>query len=220
MWRDKLEKYRIIKNHPLILDFSWSLGGKNIVDWEFVFGNIHPLVLELACGRGEYTLWLSALFPTKNYIGIDIKAERFVDSAQKALKNWISHVRFVRMLVHHLESVFMQHTVNEIRLVHPDPRPKVWDAKRRLTHPRFLDLYKKILKPDGILRFKTDDEHLFVFSQQMLEQKSWTILWSTMNLYQDWALLDHHHGVVTGYERKAIGEGKSICYLYAKPPIL
>ena len=175
------------------------------------FKNNNPIVLELACGRGEYTVWLAQHYPAKNFIGVDIRGDRMGKGLQEADVLWLTNFAFLRTIIHHIDQFFAEDEVEEIWIVHPDPRPKSRDAKRRLTHPRFLSMYEHILKPRWLLRLKTDDIDLFSYSLNMLHQKWWIILSQTHDLYQS-DLLQDHYGIQTHYEKKFVGQWHTIHY--------
>ncbi len=212
MARSKAKKY--IHNHtndrilePIKPNYEHMKGKR----WSDFFANQNPIVLELACGKGEYSVWLAQHFADKNFIGVDIKGDRMRIGAQIADEMNLKNVWFLRTIIHHLEQFFDANEVSEIRVVHPDPRPRNSDAKRRLTHQRFLKMYKDILQPNGILRVKTDDKELFDFSVEMLAQEGRKNISITYDLDND-ALLADHYGIVTNYEKMWKQKGRSICY--------
>jgi tRNA (guanine-N7-)-methyltransferase len=112
------------------------------------FGNQNPLVLELACGKGEYTTTLAKHHPEYNFIGVDLKGNRLRYGAQDTKAMKLSNVAFLRMIIQNIHEFFPPHSIQEIWIIHPDPRPRNADARRRLTHPRFLSMYQKLLKPE------------------------------------------------------------------------
>ncbi len=180
-----------------------------------VFGNDNPIVLELAAGKAEYSRTLSKKFPDTNYVAIDQKGHRLRYGVRDALENGIENIGFLRTIIHHLDKYFGENEVDEIRIVHPDPRPKGADARRRLTNGRFLAMYEKILKPDGLLRLKTDDAGLFDYSLEELETNDWEIVAQTRDLYES-LLLEDHHGIRTHYEKLFVEQGRTIHYVVAR----
>ncbi len=178
-----------------------------------VFKNDNPIVLELACGRGEYTTGLAPHYPDKNFIGIDIKGDRIWKGSQVAQNQALSNVAFLRTFILELEKFFEANEVDEIWVVFPDPRPRIRDAKRRLTSPRYLRLYHKIIKKGGLLRLKTDNTNLFLYSCQVAKAMNMKNLVATDNLYQNPELLAEHHNIVTRYEREWSVKGMTIKYL-------
>lgn len=209
MPKDKIRRFAEFKNYENCFDFPYHLKGK----WkQEIFKNNNPLVLELGCGKGEYSVSLAAAFPDKNFIGIDIKSNRMWKGAGIAHEKQLHNVAFVRMLMYKITEVFDTDEVDEIWITFPDPFPKLRHAKHRLTHPRYLSLYKKVLKSEGLVNFKTDAEDLFAFTISMLPEVGVTPL-----------IIDHDvHGnpdaniylkqITTYYEGKFLAEGKKIKY--------
>jgi len=175
------------------------------------FWNDNPIVLELACGRGEYTVWLAEYFPDKNFVGVDKKWDRMWIWLQDASEKWLTNIGFLRIIIHHLDRFFAPREVDEIWIVHPDPRPRWADARRRLTNPRFLVMYENVLKSGWLLRLKTDDADLFSYSLEMFRQEWWDVLEETINLYTSELLVDHY-GIKTHYEQKFVWQWRTICY--------
>lgn len=212
MPRSKAKKYVLNHSNDRILEpikpSYEHMKGKR---WSDFFHNANPITLELACGKGEYSVWLAQHFADKNFVGIDIKGDRMRIWAQIADELKLDNVWFLRTIIHHLEKFFVTDEVSDIRIVHPDPRPRNSDAKRRLTHPRFLKMYKDILVPNGTIRLKTDDKELFNFSVEMFAQEWWKNISITYDLDND-PLLVQHYGIVTNYEKKWKQKGRSICY--------
>ena len=180
---------------------------------EDYFGNSGNLVLELACGRGEYTVGLARVFKDKNFIGIDIKGDRIWKGSTIAEAEHLSNVAFLRTQIQLLEDFFGPGEVDEIWLVFPDPRPKGRDEHRRLTHHRFLDIYKEILKPGGLIHLKTDNSILFDYSLEVIPKFADVkdLKW-TADLYQS-EFLPLHQGITTRYELMFHGQGETIKYL-------
>ncbi len=218
--RSKKSRYEASVDETLLIqsdkEFFDNCKGKRACDY---FKNTNPTVLELACGRGEYTVWLSQIFPNKNFIGVDVKGERmmlwikryrlWIDDREDSL--W-DNIAFLRTIIHHLDRFFSPEEVDEIWIIHPDPRPKWHDERRRLTSPRFLNMYYNILKPGGILRLKTDDNDLFSYSlEQLWNQYGFELSNMTKDLHQSDLLIDHHN-IITHYEQEALKENKTIKY--------
>jgi len=178
---------------------------------DLFFHNQSPITLELACGRGEYTSGLASLFPQRNFIGIDIKGERIWHAIRHAQENNLKNLACLRAIIQNIEDFFDENEVAEIRIVHPDPRPKNKDEKRRITYKRFMDSYKKILKPWGILRLKTDDTDLFDYTCRTIDRNDRELLEKTEDLYNS-SLKEEHYGIVTRYERIFTKEGRTIKY--------
>lgn len=180
------------------------------------FKNENPIVLELACGKGEYTVGLGQRFPERNFIGIDIKGDRIARGSKRALDAKLDNVAFLRTGIQYLDEFFEPDEVSEIWLVHPDPQPRDKEEKRRLTNQRFLDLYKTYLKKDGIYHLKTDSEFLFDYSLEVMRQDSdFEILEYTKDLYNS-PLREGHFEIITHYEKLFTEKGSNIHYLKAR----
>lgn len=176
------------------------------------FKNDHPLVLELGCGRGEYTVGLAKHFPDKNFIGIDVKGDRIYKGSQEAYEYNLQNVAFLRIMIQDIEDHFGENEVDEIWITFPDPRPKKRDIKRRLTSNRFMEAYYRLLKNEGKIFFKTDSEPLFDFTLEVMEELSKTNFEYTKDLYNS-ELNKEHFGIQTRYEKKFTSEGFNINYL-------
>lgn len=175
------------------------------------FHNEQELVLELACGRGEYTLALSRAYPATNYLGVDIKGARIWKGAKAALEENLNNAGFLRCKIEKIESFFSDGEVDEIWITFPDPFPN--KENRRLTAASFLDRYKKIIKPGGLLHLKTDDTDLYEFTMDTLRQYPGAeILYNNADIYaSDLAYPELVHQ--TYYEILHMGKGKSIKYI-------
>lgn len=181
------------------------------------FGNDNPIVLELACGKGEYTVGMAKVFPERNFIGIDIKGERIARGSKQAINAGLTNVAFLRTGIQYLEEFFNENEVDEIWLIHPDPQPKDKDEKKRLTNPDFLASYHRFLKNEGPFNFKTDNPFLYGYTLDTLQkQPFFEVKDYTDDLYKS-ALLEEHMGIVTHYEKVFTEKGftinfiKSIC---------
>ena len=177
------------------------------------FKNDNPITLELACGRGEYTVGLAQHSNASNFIGIDIKGDRIWKGSSHADTLGLEHVAFLRTKIHDLLNFFAPGEVSEIWLTFPDPRPRDRDIKRRLTNPRFLDMYKEVLEPEGWFRFKTDNTGLFEYTLEVLaERNDIRDLEFTKDLYNS-PLNAEHFGIRTKYEKMFSEAGEKIKYL-------
>jgi len=177
------------------------------------FKNQNSIVLELACGRGEYTIGMARLFPNKNFIGVDLKGDRLWKGSGIAIEEKLSHVAFLRAEILHLESYLKLNEVDEIWITFPDPRPRVRDEKRRLTNPRFLNIYKNVLSTDGWVKFKTDNTDLFTYTLEVLkERKDIRNMEYTYDLYHS-ELKPDCFDIRTHYEHKFNDQGHDIKYL-------
>lgn len=209
MAKDKLRRFAEFKSFNNTFDFPYELKGK----WRStVFKNNNPLVLELGCGKGEYTVTLGKEFADKNFIGIDIKSNRMWKGAGIAMDENLTNIAFTRAVLHRIDELFDTHEVDEIWITFPDPFPKMRHAKHRLTHPRFLTLYQKILKPDGVVNFKTDDPDLFQFTVEMLPQVNVKILELDWDVHNNPHAHPHLKNIRTHYENLFMGKGRTIKY--------
>lgn len=176
------------------------------------FKNNNPIVVELGCGRGEYTVGLARLFPEKNFIGVDIKGARLWVGSQQATEEQMPNVAFLRTRIQHIDRFFAPQEISEIWITFPDPRPRGRDVKRRLTSTRFLNMYRSMLKSGGIVHLKTDHQDLFEFTLEILQQYPIQHLQHTNDLEQS-PLRHLHHGIHTKYEAIFVAQGYSIKYL-------
>jgi len=213
----KLERFKVIESQPNVVeptkDFYHTIKG----NWnkEF-FKNDNPITVELACGRGEYTIGLAKLFPEKNYIGIDIKGERIWKGSTTATENGLTNAAFLRTMILLVENFFVEGEISEIWITFPDPRPRVRDIKRRLTSPRFLSIYKRLLKPGGYVRLKTDNTGFYEFTLEELAQRDdITDLKSTDDVYNS-DLRAECFDIKTKYEQMFASKGERIKYLQFK----
>jgi len=180
---------------------------------EKVFKNNNPLVVELACGRGEYTLGLASQDTTKNFLGIDVKGARIWQGATKAKEEGFDHVAFFRTRIEILENFFGQHEIDEIWITFPDPFLKDRKANRRLTSPYFLDIYKRLVKPNGIIRLKTDNPKLYHYSlQSFTEDKGGRVVFHHNNIYE-MPFIPKALQIKTYYEHKHLEDNCSIKYI-------
>lgn len=180
------------------------------------FANTHLIVLELACGKGEYTVGLAEAFPNRNFIGIDIKGDRIARGSAAAEERGLTNVAFLRTDIRYLADFFAPGEVDEIWITFPDPQPRPRQEKHRLTHPRFLAVYKSIMAPGGTLHLKTDSADLFAYSLEQLRQDSgFTDLQYTTDLYAS-PLNSIHLGIKTRYESLFYNRGFTINYLQCK----
>ncbi len=211
MGRSKKLKYEQNTGQENIIEPGKSLFGDSRGKWQQFFGNNYPIVLELACGRGEYTVGLAQQHPERNYIGIDIKGDRIWKGSKAATEAGLNNVAFLRIMIQELEQHFAPGEVSEIWIIHPDPRPKNRDIKRRLTSERYLRIYQRLLRPGGKVHLKTDDTPLFEFSIEELKKFQVEELEQTTDLYNS-PLKSRHFGIKTRYESKFTELGRNIKY--------
>lgn len=213
--KNKLEKFSENQQSQNVIESGKPLFDKIRGNWSVFFKNENPIVLELACGRGEYTIGLAEKFPGQNFVGVDIKGDRIWTGSRYAIDNGLSNVAFLRTYINHIEELFEKGEVSEIWLTFPDPRPKDRDEKHRLTNPIFLRKYQEILCKDGWFRFKTDSTFLFEYSLQVLGDLGVREMESTTDLYESELMIDHH-GLKTKYEKIWSDKGEKIKYLKFK----
>jgi tRNA (guanine-N7-)-methyltransferase len=196
-----------------LLNDSFPLKGKWNRDY---FKNDKPIVVELGCGKGEYTIGLAQKNPQNNYIGIDIKGARIWRGAKTALENKMDHVAFVRMQIELLDKVFAPGEISEIWITFPDPQIKYKRTKHRLTNPEFLKLYKKLLIPDGIIHLKTDSEFLHGYTLGLLQGSGHEILYAHHHIYNNTEAPEELTTIQTFYEKQFLEIGKPITYIKFK----
>ncbi len=189
---------------------------------ESYFKNNNPIVLELGCGKGEYTLGLAENHANKNFIGVDLKGNRIWRGAKTALENAMSNVAFLRTRIENISSCFGPNEVDEIWITFPDPQPQKTRIKKRLTSPQFLNRYKSIVHPKSIIHLKTDSSPLYDYTLEVILENKYTLHQNTNDLY---ALLNSNQDLVntnfpketfsiqTFYEKKFSDKGFKICYL-------
>jgi tRNA (guanine-N7-)-methyltransferase len=192
-----------IKDKDYQLKGKWSSG---------FFKNDKPIVLELGCGKGEYTLGLSKKYPDKNFLGIDIKGARIWAGAREALRDNLSNVGFLRTRIEHINSFFAKDEISEIWITFPDPQEKRIRAKKRLTSSRFLPIYRKFVKPGGIIHLKTDNSILYNYTHRLAVRNNFNILLNTVDLYNS-GQTDDILEIKTFYECQYLAMGVPIKYI-------
>ncbi len=210
----KLERFRIIAERENVIQSGKDSYGLIRGNWkELFFKNDNPIAVELACGRGEYTIGLAKLFPVCNFVGIDIKGDRLWKGSTRAVEEKLCNVGFLRTHILMMENFFDPGEIDEIWLTFPDPRPRKKDIKRRLTCSRYLEIYKRLLKPEGIIHLKTDNTGLFEYSLEELQSRSDIAdLKFTRDLYSS-ELRPECYDIKTRYEEMFASKGESIKYL-------
>jgi tRNA (guanine-N7-)-methyltransferase len=212
MGQKKLKRFAEIKTFDNVLEKPTGMPGK----WRDFFKNDNPLVLELACGRGEYTVGLSRLYPDKNFLGVDIKGNRIYIGAKKCLDEKLTNGAFLRTQIEMLPTYFAGSEVDEIWITFPDPQLRTSHAKKRLTHPRFLRLYQQLLKPDGIIHLKTDSPKLYAFTKKIVEMYGLVKTDDCDDVYGKSS--KEELKIKTHYEGLDIAQSKKIFYLQFKLP--
>lgn len=213
MAKRKLQQFAEYTSFPNTFDFARDMKGKWNAEY---FKNNHPITLELGCGKGEYSVALAQAFPERNFIGVDIKSNRMWRGAKTAIENNLPNVAFMRASIHLIEEFFDTNEVSEIWITFPDPFPKDKHDKHRLTHPRFLERYKKIIKPETIINFKTDDDGLFQFTLETLEQQKIQPLQVIWDVHQNDDADDYLKNIKTYYEKLFSSRGRTIKFLKFK----
>ncbi|MEQ8417822.1 MAG: tRNA (guanosine(46)-N7)-methyltransferase TrmB [Imperialibacter sp.] len=212
--RNKTDRYKQNRESRNVLEEGKPLFEAIKGKWNTAFFDDDlPLIVELGCGRGEYSVGLAERFSDKNFIGVDIKGDRIWKGSQRAQALGLTNVGFLRTQIQKLEEFFEEGEVSAIWITFPDPRPKDRDVKRRLTSPRFLDMYKSMLKKDGWVYFKTDNTPLFQYTLDLLKEKYTTVdMEYTFDLYQS-DLWEEHYGIKTKYELIFTEKGETIKYM-------
>jgi len=215
--RDKLKRYHEIGHMGNVTECANAYDEeKTQVDLENIFGNENPRILELACGKGDYTLALAERNPEKNYIGMDIKGARIWKGGKIAEEKKLGNVHFVRGYIDHLTEIFEENTFDEIWITFADPHPTKKGAKKRLTHEKFLEKYKSVLKPEGILHIKIDDDQLFEFSKESLKNFGAECLMDIWDVYAEEGVPSELIEIQTYYEKMHLKRGRTIHYLRYK----
>lgn len=177
------------------------------------FKNDHPIVLELGCGKGEYSVGLAERSPDKNFIGIDIKGARFWRGAKTAVENGLHNVAFLRTQIELIEHCFAADEVSEIWITFPDPQIKYKRTKHRMTNAAFLDNYKKILKTNGLMHLKTDSEFMHGYTLGLLHGAGHEVLYANHNIYKNEGAPAEVTGIQTFYESQYLEVNKPITYI-------
>jgi tRNA (guanine-N7-)-methyltransferase len=209
--KDKLRRFAEVDTFSNVLQLDegkpfngqWSKG---------FFKNDNPVVLELACGKGEYAVNLARLFPGKNFIGIDYKGNRIWRGAKTALEDGVNNVAFLRIQIETILDYFAPGELDEIWITFPDPQPQLSREKKRLTSPRFLEKYKLLLKPGGSVNLKTDNDDLHAYTSEKINELSLNLHIKTKDLYHS-EFADEVLSIKTYYEKKYLKDNKNINYL-------
>jgi tRNA (guanine-N7-)-methyltransferase len=213
MGQKKLQRFEAIRSFSNVLQYPEGMPGK----WKDFYKNTNPITLELACGKGEYTVGLSTLHPERNFIGVDLKGNRIYSGALQCLKNNLHNAAFLRTQIDKIDSYFLPGEVSEIWITFPDPQLRTSRAKKRLTHPRFLRLYQAILKPDGLIHLKTDSPSLFYFTKLMADLYDLNVDEVSEDVYAR----DKNPPEIlikTHYEKLDIAQSKQVYYIRFRLP--
>ncbi len=185
-------------------------------NWNSFFCNLNPIVVEIGCGKGEYTVSLARKNPSKNFIGIDIKGARFWRGAKTAIEENIENVAFLRTQVELIDKIFNENEVSEIWITFPDPQIKYKRTKHRLTNPSFLRKYHRILREESIINLKTDSEFMYGYTLGLMQGEGHKILHANNNVYKNKVSPDEVTEIQTFYENKFLKENKPIAYTQFK----
>ncbi len=208
MAQKKLQRFEDLKTLQNVLQYPLNMAG----NWKTFFNNKNPITLELACGKGEYAIGLAELYLQKNLIGIDIKGNRIWVGAKKALKFGFSNVAFLRIQIDKITEYFSAQEIEDIWITFPDPQLRTGKAKKRLTHPRFLRLYKQVLHSKGCIHLKTDSTVLYKFTKLVIERYHCFLLEDIANVNNE-KIVQEELKIKTYYESLDIAKSNQIYYL-------
>ena len=180
------------------------------------FKNDNPIIIELGCGKGEYSVGLAQRYPNKNFVGIDIKGARFWRGAKTAVESGMRNVAFVRTQIELINFIFAENEVDEIWITFPDPQIKYKRTKHRMTNSEFLQLYKKILKPDGVVNLKTDSEFMHGYTLGLLHGEVHEVVYANHNVYKNEGAPSEVTQIQTFYENQYLETNKPITYIRFK----
>ena len=211
MGKDKLRRFAEVETFANVLQLEEGKPLKGQWSKEH-FKNNNPVVLELACGKGEYTVNLAQLFPGKNFIGVDYKGNRIWRGAKTALEEGVDNVAFLRIQIENLLDYFAKGEIDEIWITFPDPQPQLSREKKRLTSPRFLEKYTEVLKPGGYVNLKTDNDGLYAYTAEKIQELKLKEHVNTADLYHS-EFADEVLSIKTYYEKKYLADNKNINYL-------
>lgn len=220
MGKGKLSKFADMASYPHVFEYPYSVA-ENIPfsmkgKWKSdFFRNDNPIVLELGCGRGEYTVGLAEKFPDKNFIGVDIKGARMWSGATEALQKDMKNVAFLRTNIEIIDRFFDTNEIDEIWLTFSDPQMK--KATKRLTSTYFMERYRRFLVPDGLIHVKTDSPFMFTYTHHMIAENAFPVELETEDLYQS-GLANDILSIRTYYEQQWIDRGLSIKYIKFRLP--
>lgn len=211
MGQKKLIRFNAIKTFANVLEHPENMQE----NWHLFFKNNHPITLELACGKGEYSVGLGRLFANRNFIGVDIKGNRIWRGAKTALDEGLSNIAFLRAEIDKINNYFSNNEVQEIWITFPDPQLRLSKAKKRLTHPKFLRLYHQILKTNGVVHLKTDSPNLYQFTKTVIKLYGLELLVDYEDAYTQQNISEELK-IKTHYESLDIAQSNRIHYLQFK----
>ncbi len=213
MGQKKLIRFAEVAEFPNVLQYPQGMKGK----WKDHFNNSNPITLELACGKGEYTVGLAQLYPERNFIGLDVKGNRIWVGAKKALQQGLHNAAFIRTQIDKITDYFEEGEVQEIWLTFPDPQLRTSKAKKRLTHPKFLRLYRQVMKEGGSIHLKTDSPHLYNFTKLVISMHELQLMEDMDNVYANENRKEDLN-IKTHYEGLDIANSNRIHYLQFSLP--
>jgi len=223
MGKGKLNKFEEINRLPNVFQvFDFHRAELRNAEGEFIdlkgqwsdkaFNNTKPIVLDLACGKGEYTIGLAAMYPNANYIGIDLKGNRIWNGASYAHENQLNNVAFIRTRIELINHFFAENEVNEIWITFADPFLNETKANKRLTSPYFIDIYRPLLKPGGVIHLKTDSDELYHYTLEVIEDLKFTVVENDPDIYKN-GDREGALGIKTYYEKMHLENNKKIKYV-------
>ena len=208
MGQKKLIRFEAIRHFDNVLEYPKDMPGQ----WKQFFKNEHPITLELACGKGEYAVGLGRLYPSRNFIGIDIKGNRIWRGAKTALEEGLNNVAFLRSQIDKVTDYFQPGEVAEIWITFPDPQLRASRAKKRLTHPRFLRLYQRFLQSNGLVHLKTDSPDLYEFTLTVINLFGLEVIDQSGDVYANTDIKQELQ-IKTHYEGLDIAQSNRIHYI-------
>lgn len=211
MGQKKLIRFEAIKSFNNVLEYPENMQG----NWHTHFNNNNPITLELACGKGEYTVGLARMYSNRNFIGIDIKGNRIWKGAKTCLDENLTNAAFLRTEIDKITNFFAADEVSEIWITFPDPQLRLSKLKKRLTHPKFLRLYQQILTKEGIINLKTDSPNLYNFTKTVIDLYELELLVDYDNAYSNENIAEELK-IKTHYESLDIAQSNRIHYLQFK----
>ncbi len=211
MAQKKLARFEAINHFPNVLQYPENMAGK----WNDFLKNKNSITLELACGKGEYAVGLGKMHQERNFIGVDIKGNRIWKGAKTALDKGLNNVAFLRTQIDFIDTYFQANEISEIWITFPDPQLSQSKQKKRLTHPKFLRLYKKFLAPNGLVHLKTDSPDLYAFTKEVIRIFGLSILQDETNIYAK-EFIHEELKIKTFYETLDISGSKKVFYLQFK----
>ena len=220
--KNKLKRFKenltfknvIQPSREILVENNFEYKGK----WNnLFFKNNNPIIIELGCGKGEYSIELAKLNPEKNFIGIDIKGARFWRGAKTAIDEGLNNIAFIRSQIELIDKIFSKEEVSEIWITFPDPQIKFKREKHRLINLKFINLYKNILVPNGIINLKTDSEFLHGYMLGLINSTNFLeLIYSNHNIYNNSGAPNDVLSIQTFYELKFLKQKKPITFINFK----